>query len=237
MLIGQLAERSGVPAKTIRYYESIEVLPAAERSANGYRRYPDAILHRLAFIRAAQASGFTLGEIRGIVAFRDRGAVPCDHVRQLIDRRAVDVEQRIAELQAIRTELARLARRARHLDPTECQPAAVCHIIGPPAPRELGLPDTRLGRRLRRHRRAVIDLAARRGAHHVRVFGSVARGDDGDDSDVDLFVDLDDDVGLVSLAGLERELSALLGAPVDVIPVDSFEPGIRDVALAEAITL
>lgn len=71
----------------------------------------------------------------------------------------------------------------------------------------------------------------------MRVFGSVARGDDGDDSDVDLFVDLDDDVGLVSLAGLERELSALLGAPVDVIPVDSFEPGIRDVALAEAITL
>jgi len=71
----------------------------------------------------------------------------------------------------------------------------------------------------------------------VRVFGSVARGDDGDDSDVDLFVDLDDDVGLVSLAGHERELSALLGAPVDVIPVDSFEPGIRDVALAEAITL
>lgn len=107
-----------------------------------------------------------------------------------------------------------------------------------PAPqRVLGLPDTRLGRRLRRHRRAVIDVAARRGARHVRVFGSVARGGDGNDSDVDLLVDLDDGVGLVGLAGLERELSALLGVPVDVIPGDSLKPWVRDEALAEAIPL
>lgn len=107
-----------------------------------------------------------------------------------------------------------------------------------PAPgRELGLPDTKLGRRLRRHRRAVVDLAVRRGAHHVRVFGSVARGDDEDGSDVDLLVELDDGVGLVGLAGLERELAALLGAPVEVIPAESLKQGIRDKALAEAIAL
>lgn len=71
-----------------------------------------------------------------------------------------------------------------------------------PAPRDqLGLPDTRLGRRLRRHRRAVTEIAARRGARNVRVFGSVARGEDTDNSDIDLLVDLDPGVGLVSLAG------------------------------------
>src|SRR5262245_12814226 len=67
-----------------------------------------------------------------------------------------------------------------------------------PGPRPVrGLPDTRLGRRLRRHRRAVIEIASRRGARDVRVFGSVARGEDTDSSDVDLLVDLDEGVGVV----------------------------------------
>ena len=135
MLIGQVAHRAGVPAKTIRYYESIGLLPVAERDANGYRHYPEAILNRLGFIRAAQAAGFTLGEIRGIVAFRERDEVPCEHVRQLIARRVAEVEQRIAELHAMKQELGRLARRARRLDPTRCTPTALCHIIAPPGGR------------------------------------------------------------------------------------------------------
>lgn len=101
----------------------------------------------------------------------------------------------------------------------------------------LGLPDTRLGRRLRRHRRAIIEIAARRGARNVRVFGSVARGEDTDASDVDLLVDLDLGVGVVSLAGLCRELAAVLGVEVDVVPDVALKPGIRDEVLAEAIAL
>jgi predicted nucleotidyltransferase/DNA-binding XRE family transcriptional regulator len=107
-----------------------------------------------------------------------------------------------------------------------------------PGPRQLlGLPDTRLGRRLRRHRRAVVDIAGRRGARNMRVFGSVARGEDGDASDVDLLVDLDEGVGVVSLAGLRRELAELLGVDVDVVPAVALKPGIRDEVLAEAIAL
>jgi predicted nucleotidyltransferase/DNA-binding XRE family transcriptional regulator len=107
-----------------------------------------------------------------------------------------------------------------------------------PAPRnQLGLPDTRLGRRLRRHRGAVIETARRRGAHNVRVFGSVARGEDTDTSDIDLLVDFDGSVGLVSLAGLRRELIELLGANVDVVPTGSLKPAIRDEVVGEAITL
>ncbi|MGH3787804.1 MAG: helix-turn-helix domain-containing protein [Pseudonocardiaceae bacterium] len=107
-----------------------------------------------------------------------------------------------------------------------------------PAPRDqLGLPDTRLGRRLRRHRRAVTEIAARRGAHNVRVFGSVARGEDTDNSDIDLLVDLDIGVGLVSLAGLHRELADLLQVDVDVVPATTLKPAVRDEVLSEAIAL
>jgi len=107
-----------------------------------------------------------------------------------------------------------------------------------PAPkRRLGLPDTRLGRKLRYRRKAINDIAAHRGAHNVRVFGSVARGDDTHTSDIDLLVDLDDGVGLVQLAGLRRELTELLDVDVDVIPSAALKPRIRDNVLAEAITL
>lgn len=104
-------------------------------------------------------------------------------------------------------------------------------------PDRLGLPDTRLGRRLRRHRRAVLEIAARRGARNVRVFGSVARGQDTETSDVDLLVDLDEGVGVVALAGLRRELAELLGVEVDVVPAATLKPGVRNSVLAEAITL
>jgi uncharacterized protein len=107
-----------------------------------------------------------------------------------------------------------------------------------PAPRNrLGLPDTRLGRRLRRHRRALMEIAARRGARNVRVFGSVARGEDTDGSDIDLLVDLDDGVGVVSLAGLNRELAELLDVDVDVVPAATLKPAVRDEVLSEAIAL
>lgn len=109
--------------------------------------------------------------------------------------------------------------------------------LSPPARSQLGLPDTPLGRRLRRHRRAVTGLAARRGAHNLRVFGSVARGEDTAASDIDLLVDLDDGVSLIRLEGLRRELAELLRTDVDVVPASTLKPGTRDEILAEAITL
>ena len=101
----------------------------------------------------------------------------------------------------------------------------------------LGLPETPLGRRLRRHRRAVMELAGRRGLRNVRVFGSVARGEDREGSDIDLLVDVDEGVGLVDIAGLVRELTDLLGVAVDVVPANSLKRGVRDEVLAEAVPL
>ena len=80
-------------------------------------------------------------------------------------------------------------------------------------------------------------IAARRGARNVRVFGSVARGEDTDNSDIDLLVDLDPGVGLVSLAGLHRELADLLDVHDDVVPAATLKPAVRDEVLNEAIAL
>ena len=83
----------------------------------------------------------------------------------------------------------------------------------------------------------MIETAARRGASNVRVFGSVARGEDTEGSDVDLLVDLSDSVGLVALSAMSREIAEIVGANVDVVPADSLKPAMRDSVLAEAIPL
>lgn len=100
-----------------------------------------------------------------------------------------------------------------------------------------GLPDTPIGRKLRRCRRAIIDAAQRRGATNVRVFGSVARGADTESSDVDLLVDLAPSVGLIGLIGLEREIADLLACDVDVVPAANLKSGLAAKAIAEAIPL
>lgn len=127
MRIGELAGRSGVPAKTIRYWEERGVLPEADRTASGYRHYGPGTLGRIEFIRRAQAAGFTLDQIRQVLDIGDDGRPPCAHVAALIDRRLADVEARIAELRATRRHLRRLARRAAAQDPDGCE--GYCSII------------------------------------------------------------------------------------------------------------
>jgi DNA-binding transcriptional MerR regulator len=134
MRIGELADRSGVPVKTIRYYEEIGVLAPAERTASGYRDYDNPAIDRLTFVRAAQAVGLSLGEIREIVSLRDRGQTPCTHVVELLEHRADEIGERIAELQRLQGDLVRLAARAQILDPADCDPRRVCHVIAPRQP-------------------------------------------------------------------------------------------------------
>jgi MerR family transcriptional regulator, copper efflux regulator len=129
--IGELADRSGVAVKTIRYYEAIGVLDPPERTPSGYRNYDDPAIDRLAFIRAGQAVGLTLGEIRQVVGLRERGQAPCTHVVALLERRADEIGQRIAELQHLQGDLRRLAAEAQGLDPADCDPQRVCHVIAP----------------------------------------------------------------------------------------------------------
>jgi DNA-binding transcriptional MerR regulator len=127
--ISALAGQAGMTTKTLRYYERIGLLPAPPRSASGYRDYRPEVLDRLGFIRAGQAVGLTLGEIRQVVALRDRGEAPCDHVYRLLQRRTAELDERIDELQGLSRELQALTKRARRLDPADCSPRGVCHLI------------------------------------------------------------------------------------------------------------
>lgn len=129
MRIGELADSSGVTTKTIRYYEQIGVLGEPERTASGYRDYGEETVDRLAFVKAAQAVGLTLAEIREVLAFRDRGEAPCEHVYNLLGEHAEAIDEQMRDLEALRSELRKLARRARRLDPRDCDPSDVCHLI------------------------------------------------------------------------------------------------------------
>lgn len=100
-----------------------------------------------------------------------------------------------------------------------------------------GLPDTPIGRRLRHNRSAILDLAASHGAKRLRVFGSVARGEDTQESDIDMVADLPFGIGLFELGVFERELSELLKVKVDLVPFDGLRPRVRDEVEAEAISL
>jgi DNA-binding transcriptional MerR regulator len=132
MKIGEVAIRSGVPTKTIRFWEDAGVLPQPTRTPADYRSYEPAIIDRLNFIRHSQAAGFTLDQIRRVLAIGDRGEPPCEHVTQLIGTRLQDVDDRIAELKATREHLRQLARRAAEQDPAEC--SGYCSIlVGPDA--------------------------------------------------------------------------------------------------------
>jgi DNA-binding transcriptional MerR regulator len=129
MRIGELAAQSGVPAKTIRYYESLGVLPPPPRTPASYRIYGTDALERLRFVRAAQAVGFTLAEISQILALRDDGKQPCAYVFELLARRSEAVAQRIAQLETLGAELRDLVERAAALDPKDCHPSGVCHLL------------------------------------------------------------------------------------------------------------
>jgi MerR family copper efflux transcriptional regulator len=129
MRIGELATRSGVTTKTLRYYEQAGVLAPPARSPSGYRQYDGTALPRLAFVRAAQACGFTLAEICQIIAIREHSGPPCTHVAGLLDAHAAQLEVRIAELTALRRELAYLRSRADLLQDNDCSADTVCHVI------------------------------------------------------------------------------------------------------------
>ena len=84
-----------------------------------------------------------------------------------------------------------------------------------------------VGRRVRRRRRDLVAAAAAHGVRNLRVFGSVARGQDRSDSDLDLLADLPPGMGLLGLGRVQAELEAIVGSPVDLVPASDLKPGVR----------
>lgn len=109
---------------------------------------------------------------------------------------------------------------------------------GGPSPRgRLNVLSGPIGQRVRRRRRRLLDIAGLHGVNNVRVFGSVARGEDRPDSDLDLLVDLPASLGLIGLGRLRDDLEAIIGSPVDVIPASDLKPSVRERVEAELIPL
>ena len=108
MVIHELAQHTGVSAKTIRYYESIHLLPRPKRASNNYRQYEPADLERLRFIASARALGFSLEDISEILAARDNGIAPCQRVLNTIGQRINEIDQRITALLILRDSLHQL---------------------------------------------------------------------------------------------------------------------------------
>jgi DNA-binding transcriptional MerR regulator len=98
---GQLAVLAQVSRDTLRYYERKGLLPAAQRTQNGYRRYSKDAVTRVRLIRGALGIGFTVSELREIFSARDRGQAPCHRVHALAVEKASALEARIAELTAV----------------------------------------------------------------------------------------------------------------------------------------
>jgi len=104
--IGEVATISGLPVKTIRYYEEIGLLtPTVERSQSGYRLFANSVLNRLAFIKRSQALGLSLSEVQQILQVHDHGQLPCGEVKQHLETKVADINQQIEALQTLKAEL------------------------------------------------------------------------------------------------------------------------------------
>ena len=127
LLIGELAERTGVSAATIRYYESLGLLRPPARSNAGYRRYSDDAIQQVTFIRKAQALGFSLEEIVEILKLTRAGRAPCEHVLSLAQQHLVAVDERIKQLQTFREQLATEVEKWDGKTSPTCE--GLCQII------------------------------------------------------------------------------------------------------------
>lgn len=120
MNIGSAAERSGVPRKTIRYYESIGLIAAADRRANNYRDYSESDVQTLRFIHRARSLGFSVREVAGLLAlWRDRRRASHD-VKALAVAHVHDIDRKVAELQSMRRTLTELTERCHGDQRPEC---------------------------------------------------------------------------------------------------------------------
>lgn len=121
MQIGDLSRATGVNIETIRYYERIGVLPRPARQGNGRRSYADEDSRRLGFIRHARDLGFDLGDVRTLLALQEEPETSCEDASRIARAQLETVESRIAKLQSLRDELARMVKECKRGVVAECR--------------------------------------------------------------------------------------------------------------------
>ncbi|GAA5316256.1 MAG: Cu(I)-responsive transcriptional regulator [Candidatus Pelagadaptatus aseana] len=123
MNISQAAKISGLPAQTVRYYESIGLVSPARMAHNGYRSFSKSDVDRLCFLKQAKTTGFSLEESRDLLALYENADRRSQHVKQLVLDKLSRLDQQIEELMAMRQTLSELAEGCQGDE----QPN--CHII------------------------------------------------------------------------------------------------------------
>jgi DNA-binding transcriptional MerR regulator len=140
MRSGQLARQAGVSTDTLRHYERRGLLPLPQRTAGNYREYPLASAQRVELIQRALMIGFSLAELKTILAVRDKGGAPCRRVRDLLRSKIRNLDQQIKNLVSLRAEMNRLSRDwDTRLRRTRSGQAARLLESVPPRPRTRGI--------------------------------------------------------------------------------------------------
>src|SRR5918996_3989027 len=130
MQIKQLAALVNVSPKTIRYYESIGVLPEPQRSPNGYREYEASDVERLKLVLGARRLEFSLDDVTEIIAMRDRREAPCRRVLDKLVQNANEIANRITELKRLEQELRHLHALGQTFPMDDVDgKACVCHLV------------------------------------------------------------------------------------------------------------
>lgn len=135
LTVGQLAHITGVPAKTIRYYEQVGVLPSPSRRATGYRQYSQRDVHRLLFIRRARALGLPLPSIKALTAELDSGQCLSmrSHLKHIVTEQLRTVREQIVEFQVLEQQLAQVLHRLLTVPPSSHTEGCRCLEIEAPA--------------------------------------------------------------------------------------------------------
>ena len=129
LTISAFAKRSGVPSKTIRYWEGLGLLPRAARSHTGYRVFDSESLRYVAFIRKSKAIGLTLAEMLEILRLTRSGHCPCPEVVRWTAARAQSIEEQIRELSVLLLRLKRIRQQWSRESCSRGKCGQICHLV------------------------------------------------------------------------------------------------------------
>ncbi len=122
LTIGKVAKKAGIGTETVRFYERRGLIDEPPRGPSGYRHYPESVVHRLLFIRNAKELGFTLNEIRELLALRIDPTTTCGAVKRRAEEKIADIDEKLRLLRKMKRALAKLTESCSGSGPIDSCP-------------------------------------------------------------------------------------------------------------------
>ncbi|MGJ5630404.1 heavy metal-responsive transcriptional regulator [Nostoc sp. CALU 1950] len=129
LLIGQVTDLTGIPIRTIRYYESLGLINSLRRTEGGFRQFSLDVLTRLAFIKRAQNLGLSLEEIGNILQVYDQGQTPCGEIKEKLEEKVLQIDHQIDQLLTLRSEIKGLLSGWKNISVHHENENTICPII------------------------------------------------------------------------------------------------------------